>query len=293
MALWQQHLLKWQGVTMALIKDYKIDLQPIKSYVDLQLYHYGYQECDANHSWGPGVKDHYKIHIIFEGKGLYRLGDKTYQLTAGQAFLTTPETIAHYQADPEEPWTYAWFAFDGLKAKNYLERAGLSLAAPIIEFSPEALKMAYQWIQSMLELDLSQPGKDLFRLSHLYQLLGLVIGQMTQSVREVNTSAKNLYLKSAFNYVEMNYSRKMSCEEMAHHIGIHRKYLARLFKESLETTPQAYLMTYRMEKAKQLLEGTFLSVSEVAVSVGYSDPLIFSKAFKKYCGAPPSAFSRR
>ena len=278
---------------MKRLNDNQTNPHPIKSHVDLQLYHYGYQECAPDHSWGPGIKDHYKIHIIFEGKGWYRLGDRTFELSAGQAFLTTPDTLAHYQADSADPWTYGWFAFDGLNANTFITRANIGTDTPIINFSPEALDAATRWIQSMLETSLSHPARDLVLLGYLYQLLALVIEQSPQPAKEIRISAKELYLKSALNYIEMNYSRKMSCEEMASRIGIHRKYLARLFKESLETSPKAYLMAYRIEKAKQLLEETYLSVSEAAVSVGYEDPLVFSKAFKKFVGAPPSAFSRK
>jgi AraC-like DNA-binding protein len=271
---------------------FKNEAPALNAHIDLQLYHYGYQNCLPKHSWGPGIKDHYKIHLIFEGKGLYRLGSQTFELETGQLFLTTPDTVAHYIADETHPWTYAWFAFEGLSVKAYLQRAGLSAQSPVIKLSAEGLATSKVLIESMMGTDPNHFGKDLVLMGFLYQLLGLLIGSAPSDANSEVSSIKTLYLESAMAYVQMNYSRKMTCEEMASHIGIHRKYLARLFKENLRTSPQAYLIDYRMEKAKQLLEETYLSVSEVAVSVGYHDPLVFSKTFKKHVGKSPTVFKK-
>lgn len=278
---------------------------PLKSQVDLQLYHYGYQACDANHSWGPGIKDHYKIHLIFKGSGFYRLGEKTFSLGAGNAFLTTPDTIAYYKADAETPWEYAWFAFDGLNAHSYLSRSGLSTEAPVCNLSPDQLIEARQLIQHMIEMPSTAPGKDLLLLSKLYQLLALMVktsgltsgsspskvsGTRERAEAPVLPAMAEVYMKAALNYISMNYTRHMTCEEMADRIGIHRKYLAKLFNMALGTSPQAYLIAFRMEKAKQLLLHTTLTVAETAVSVGYEDSAAYSKAFKKYTGDSPTHF---
>lgn len=278
---------------MPLDKNFPNENQKIKSHVDLQLYHYGMQECQSGHSWGPGIKDHYKIHILFEGEGTYRLGSKTYSLKAGQLFLTTPDQIVFYKSSSETPWTYGWFAFDGLNAKSYLQRATLSTDSPIFTLTDQALAQAKQLMIEMVDSDLNRQGNDLTLLSLLYRLLALMIDEAPVLKPESMPTQKELYLKGALSYIEMNYSRKMTCEEMADRIGVHRKYLGRLFKEAIHTTPQNYLITYRMEKAKLLLKDSTLSISQIGYSVGYDDPLVFSKTFKKYVGIAPSLFQKQ
>lgn len=277
---------------MSYFKNLQNDQQPIKSHVDLQLYHYGEQVCHAGHSWGPGIKDHYKIHIIFEGEGTYRLANETYRITQGQAFLTTPDQVIHYQSDDHSPWTYAWFAFDGLNAKHFLQRANLSLENPVISLSEDAIKRSRTLLTHMLGVNLENKGSDLTLMSILYALLALLINEVPQQKSLVLPTQKDRYLDQALDFIAMNYSRKMTLEEMATRIGIHRKYMAHIFKEKIHTTPQNYLMTFRIEKAKHLLKETPLSISEIGYSVGYDDALVFSKAFKKIVGVSPTHFQK-
>lgn len=259
-----------------------------KTNVDLRLYHYGYEDCEPLHSWGPGIKDHFKIHLVFSGKGTYKMGNNQYELGPGQGFLTTPDTVVSYTADSDDPWSYGWFAFNGLNAQNYLLRAGLSKENPILTLKePE---YAISLLKEMITYDSTLSSKDLKLMSGLYQLLSLVIESKTSktAITDTQSSAKFTYLRAAQTYIETNYSRRMTVEEMAKHIGISRKYLARLFAQAYKMPPQTYLLTYRMERAKILLLETELNIGEVAYSVGYQDQFVFSKAFKNYTGHAPS-----
>jgi AraC family transcriptional regulator, arabinose operon regulatory protein len=101
------------------------------------------------------------------------------------------------------------------------------------------------------------------------------------------------YVRQAVDFIEMNYSQKISIAEVANHIGIERKYLSTLFNDVLHTSPQTFLVTFRMKKACTLLHNQRLSVSDVSRSVGYQDPLLFSKMFKKIFGLSPSAYRKR
>lgn len=265
--------------------------RPDKTSVDLRLYHFGYESCEPNHSWGPGIKDHYKIHVVFEGQGEYTTPYGTYTLTAGDIFLTVPDCVVQYKASEENPWTYGWFAFNGMNAPMYLDRAGLHIEKPILHL--KRLELVCDIILNMTQVEMAESTRDLVLLSHLYRLLSEVIDSASSPLRRSQAVGANLYIEEALNYIETNYSRQMRIEEMACHIGIQRKYLARLFNQHFATSPQQYLVTYRMEKAKQLIEKTELSISEVATSVGYPDPFAFSKRFKSCFGMAPTDYRQK
>ena len=61
-----------------------------------------------------------------KGKGEFHFQDKTYPIRAGQGFLITPNLSATYCADAEDPWEYYWVGFNGIEARNMLEKAKLS-----------------------------------------------------------------------------------------------------------------------------------------------------------------------
>ena len=53
---------------------------------DLVIYNWGHQICPSSHYYGPAVRDHYLIHYILNGKGIFQVGDKTYNLGKDRAF---------------------------------------------------------------------------------------------------------------------------------------------------------------------------------------------------------------
>lgn len=102
------------------------------NYMDLTLYQYGRETCAPLLSCGPAAHNHYLLHYILDGKGLFTIGtDRSYSLHAGQAFLICPKSITTYTADKADPWTYIWIEFDGLKGPPFLSDAGLGLQHPI------------------------------------------------------------------------------------------------------------------------------------------------------------------
>lgn len=66
-------------------------------------------------------------------------------------------------------------------------------------------------------------------------------------------------------------------------------YFRQIFVLKFGTTPQKYITSRRLSHAKSIIDsGDFHTISEVAASVGFSDPLYFSKVFKKMYGVSPS-----
>jgi AraC-like DNA-binding protein len=76
-------------------------------------------------------------------------------------------------------------------------------------------------------------------------------------------------------------------EDIAAVCGLNRSYFGKIFKEIIGKTPQQFLLTYRMTKAKELLKLTKLSISDISSAVGYENQLHFSRAFKNIYGIPP------
>ena len=69
--------------------------------------------------------------------------------------------------------------------------------------------------------------------------------------------------------------------------------VSKLFKNATDMTPQEYRLSFRMNKAKELLKDSSISVQNVAYSVGYNDPFSFSKFFKRETGLSPSEYRKK
>jgi AraC family transcriptional regulator of arabinose operon len=77
---------------------------------------------------------------------------------------------------------------------------------------------------------------------------------------------------------------------LASELNLSPSRFAHLFKAEFGVAPMRYLHTQRMVRARQLLEETILTVKEVMVQVGCSDPSHFARDFRRFHGLPPKAW---
>lgn len=261
------------------------------NHTDLNMYQCGTENCDPGHFYGPAVRDHYLIHYIHSGQGRFCVGDSEYHLSSGQGFLICPNIVTYYQADMNDPWTYSWVGFHGLKAESYLRSAGLTADDPI--FSTNGDDFIDTCFRNMINAKGMQKGREIRLLGYLYLFLSQLIEQ-NGSGRFIDpgSARKEAYVKKAIEYIEMNYSRKMSIAELSRSIGLDRSYLGSIFRDYLNTSLQDFLKNYRIDKACELMKNENLSIGDISRSVGYEDPLLFSKLFHKCKGLPPREYRK-
>jgi AraC-like DNA-binding protein len=261
----------------------------IKS-TDLNMVHCGTEICEAGHSFGPAVRDHFLIHYIHSGIGKFSVGNSEYTLGKGQGFLICPNIVTYYHADLEDPWHYSWVGFHGLKAESILKSAGLTLDNPVFSTKGDYIDNCFVQISAVSSL---RHGSELRLLGLLCILLSELIEQSSsESLSDLTISRKEIYIKKAIEYIEMNYSRKVRIRELARHLGLDRSYLGSIFKGQLNTTLQEFLLNFRMDKACELMKNETLSIGDISRSVGYDDPLLFSKLFKKNKGLSPREYRK-
>lgn len=263
------------------------------SQMDLKLYFCGSENCVPSHAVGPSIRDHYKIHYIHSGRGVFRMNGATYTLSAGQGFLIVPDQLAYYKADEADPWSYSWVAFNGLYAEPYMNRAGLSAANPVFACGPALDASIARCFRHMAEARECSASRELRLLGLLYSFLSLVLDASQAGVAGGKAErGTGHYVRQALDFIETNYSDPVSIESLAAELKLSRKYLSRLFKEAVGLPPQDYLIRYRMRKACELMGNPELGIGEISRSVGYSDPLLFSRMFKKLIGASPSLYRK-
>lgn len=95
------------------------------------------------------------------------------------------------------------------------------------------------------------------------------------------------------NWMESNFASPCSIDELAARFGFGVRNFKRRFKEATGHAPLAYLQTLRMEKAKELLETTRLSIETITCRVGYEDSNSFRRLFCRRVGVSPAAFRKR
>ncbi len=97
-------------------------------------------------------------------------------------------------------------------------------------------------------------------------------------------------IKKALEYIDNNFHKDISLDELAGELGISSYYFSKLFKEEKGEGFVEYLTRRRVEEAKALLKSPEHSIKEVGVACGYSDPNYFSRIFKKATGMTPTEY---
>lgn len=92
------------------------------------------------------------------------------------------------------------------------------------------------------------------------------------------------------HYVEQNYLRKITLDEIAEYLHANRSYLSRLYKSRSGVNLFDDILHRRVEKAKEYMEHTDRKLYEIAVEVGFEDAGYFSKVFQKYTGMAPKEY---
>jgi Response regulator containing CheY-like receiver domain and AraC-type DNA-binding domain len=109
-------------------------------------------------------------------------------------------------------------------------------------------------------------------------------------INTIKTSRANALLNMAIDYMERNFSKDLSLEEVASFIQISPFYLSKIFKKEIAENFIDYLTRIRIQKAQQFLANPLLTIKDVCYQVGYRDPNYFARVFKKTCGITPTEY---
>ncbi len=97
----------------------------------------------------------------------------------------------------------------------------------------------------------------------------------------------------AQNFIEKNYSEKISVDTLADNTAISRRSFERRFKLATNNTPIEYIQRVRIEAAKRSFEASRKNVSEIMYDVGYTDTKAFREVFKKVTGLTPIEYRNK
>jgi AraC-like DNA-binding protein len=270
--------------------DFSFSIFPNENFLDLRLYQYGWEQCAPLHSFGPFVRNHFLFHYVISGRGFLEstAEDGTtqrYHLEENQGFLISPGQVNTYSADKRQPWKYVWLEFDGLRVAEYLSSAGLSATQPI--YTPQSLGQGEMVRDEMLYISNHPKASTLHLIGHLF----LFLDELTQSSstkREASgAQLRDFYIQEAVTYMEKNYQRDLTVEEIADVCKLNRSYFSKLFKESVGCPPQEFLIRMRLSKATELMKTSPASIGDISSVCGYPNQLHFSRAFKKRYGMSP------
>lgn len=233
-----------------------------------------------------GTCKNYMLQILVAGQGFHTINGKTQTLTAGHCILYNPgdaQHIIHYGSDNP---IFIWMHFSGCGASKLVE--DLHLGGIHSLSSTSGLRTLL--LRLTREKRSLQLNNDYLCESYLLEYLVTLSRRFKENTASVNYTDK---IAPAINHMIYEYaSPELNNSDYAKMCYLSVSRFSHLFKELTGTTPKNYVEQRRMEAARELLSSTELSISEIALAVGYQDPFYFSRVFKKNVGIPPTAFRK-
>ncbi|TBL79517.1 AraC family transcriptional regulator [Paenibacillus thalictri] len=237
---------------------------------------------------GPKVIGQYGFHMVLEGTVQVADGNEPVKLSKGDIFCLFPGRAYTYKtlSGSRPPLEMSWFALSGGQTELLLGELGLT---PEAYFMRQALNQpAIRTIKRLLLLFQKETADPLLEQSLLYELIWR-LKPKSAAVKQSSEPKRN-WVAKVKEYLELHYTEQIRIEEAADYAGVHRSHLYVSFSKQYGCSPMQYLQRLRMDKGAQMLKQTPLTVTEIALSLGYPDLYSFTRAFSKYFGLSPTAY---
>ena len=141
--------------------------------IELSIFNCGIERCAPSKTWGPGIRDHYLIHLVLSGKGEFEVGGRTWQVSTGDLFFARPSQLIRYTADEQYPWEYSWVGFNGACAHKLAAQLPFTDDAPVHHTSdPDGMRAALANIYSSRGL---QPQDEAAMVGYLYLFIAALM----------------------------------------------------------------------------------------------------------------------
>ncbi|MDY3927925.1 MAG: AraC family transcriptional regulator [Clostridia bacterium] len=205
---------------------------------------------------------------------------KIHTLTAGNMILYAPCEEQQYTFKTDS--TSLWCHFTGTAVNEILFSCNMQSGVYSLEPNKHISESFTEVIRRF-----HQPGKKNHAVASLLEL----IYNIKDATVYPKQQEKNYdLLLPVLTYINMNYNKHITLEQLAKKSGYSKSRFSHLFTELMGTAPLKYINKIRLNAACEMLSSTNLSIGTVALSCGFNDPLYFSRLFYKTYETTPSRY---
>lgn len=252
---------------------------------------------------------HEEMEVLILNDGLAEVSsdDASYALKPGQGIIINQNVMHSIYSQNQENCTFYSFVFHpdflfGHK-NNYLQTHFLLPVQNFRLFKMLVLNETNEWHERMLDavndaiaVNMTKSfGYEVATKGHLCRFWSELIGKLPQmeTAPPPGVSLDEQRVKEAMLYIRTHHAEPISLDEIAGSVHISKSECCRCFARTLQMTPFEYLMKYRIfEATKKMMEHPDepMSISDLALSVGFNNTSYFNKLFKKFLGCTPTYY---
>lgn len=224
---------------------------------------------------------------VHSGTGTLTYNDDIYELHPGDCvFIDCRLPYAHETSS--NLWKLSWIHFNGPTAttiyNKYIERGGQPVFHPA-NITP--------YINLYSQLNNTLLGNSYIRDIEINACLSQLITLIMQESWHpdlLSDSRKKRNINEIKEYLDTNYTQKITLDELSERYYINKYYLTRVFKEQFGVSINTYLLNRRITLAKSELRFTEKSIDEIGILSGIGPGYYFSRVFKQVEGIAPSDY---
>jgi AraC-like DNA-binding protein len=252
----------------------------------LDIGHYSLKKREWNYR--NFAQNFIKMYFIKRGRGIIRYPEREIVLEPERLYLVRPFKAADYFIT-EEPLEQYFVHF-------YAEFGNIINIFPLINFhdsispgSPAAVNYLFERLNQIY----FDPDK--FLMLEVEMIIKYLLS-ITRAGSEVNLDDRMLKIKRyepVLDFIDKNYRKKITLRQMAAIVHLQPNYFSTSFSEIFGVSPVEFVISKKLEEARELLFFTDRSIKEISAVTGFSDEFYFSRIFKKYIGIPPVKYRLR
>lgn len=237
------------------------------------------------------ILNEYQLLYLTEGEGTFHSASvKSARIKEGDIFLLFPGEWHSYNPTPSIGWKSYWIGFKGKNMDDRIQAGFLSPQKPIyhIGYSSDVVylyKEAYK--TAVQEAAYSQQ----LLAGIVNHLIGLMYSLERNNILGRDAERVQLVNKVRLRIRE-SLESSLTIQQIAIELGISYSNLRKLFKEYTGIAPAMYQQDLRLQRAKELLATTNISIKEIAYKLNFDSPDYFSSKFKIKTGVKPSDFRK-
>mgnify|MGYP002772293973 FL=1 len=235
------------------------------------------------------VLNEYQLLYITEGEGIFNSAHaKDIPLKAGDLFLLFPGEWHTYHPTGKNGWKSYWIGFKGKNVDDRVKAGFLSVDKPIyhVGFSADIIRL-YEEAYKRAQEEAPYSQQILAGIvNHLVGLMYALERSMELSKDHTRVDMINLARLRIRESLEVD----LTIQQVAEELGVSYSNFRKLFKEFTGISPALYQQDLRLQRAKELLATTTLSIKEIAYRLRFESPDYFSSKFKIKTGKKPSEF---
>ena len=262
-----------------------------------------YPRADHHYRIRQNPINQYILIYCINGEGWIEI-EGNHHIIGRDHFMIIPADTPHsYGSSEDNPWSIYWIHFTGKCASFYADTFKIpSPLYPAPDSDYVGMNSLFDRIFEILSKSISiECLRYAMGILHHYlsvlRYLALHPNNDCTSknvIHKTKTPYNDVDLEqSVINYLSLNIERTISLKEVAKYVGIAPSSLSARFKKFTGQSPIQYFNLLKVRRACELLDQTSLSISQISMKLGISDPYYFSRLFSKTMGMSPTVYRNR